>query len=164
MSEKKNNGDFLRCVQELEASVPEELRPVWRKVAVHIVSLEQDVRQMIDDHTDPATGQPFDVRSAYAMLGRLEKREAEREKLDAQIVRALHWAQGGVVLASVLMPALLGLGIYIWHATELQVRANTKAAIDLAQAMERTNGLLNVMSIRIDQMEARRREDHGNGR
>lgn len=149
MAEKKNNGDFLRCVQELESSVPENLRPVWRKVAVHVVSLEQEVQRMREDHTDPATGEPYDVRAAFQQLDQVVG-------LMADVKRALNWAQAGVVMATVLLPIVATLGGYIWYTTERQVQANTAANLAQTEALERITGAINVLSIRLDHME----DDH----
>jgi uncharacterized iron-regulated membrane protein len=157
MTEKKNNGDFLRCVQELEATVPDELRPVWRKVAVHVVSLEQEVQRLKDDHTDPATGEPFDVRGAYASLG-------EVIKLGADVRRAIAWGQAALALGGILVPIILGLGMYIWHEAEQRRKEDTarvativKQQTEQSQAMERMLGALNVLAVRLDHLEEEQR-------
>lgn len=146
MTEKKNNGDFLRCVQELEANVPDELRPVWRKVAVHVLSLEQDVQRLKDDHTDPKTGEPIDVRGAYAALNNVVE-------LMADVRRALAWAQAGVYIVGILGPIIVALGGYIWWTVDRQVQHNTKVNTEHGQMMERMVSATNMLSLRLDHLE-----------
>lgn len=135
------NGEFLRCVQELEEGIPKEMHPVFRRLAVHIVGLEQSVRKIIEDHTDLRSGQPFDVRAAMLTLEKMEP-------LMAQMTRALTWAQAGMWIAGIVAPVVLGLAGYVWWMTTEQMQNDRE--LDAKQTEQLTR-----LATLVDELEKR---------
>ena len=130
-----DDGTYLSCKHDIDEDLgsddPVRHRRAIARMGTHILTIERKLDDMIEDHTDPATGRPMDVQASYKSLQELivESRKTRRTAAYIAGVMSVIGVFGGFIFLQLNSEIVESRKVNIEQTAALERVAATQAQV-----------------------------------